>query len=154
LKQGKKTILVVDDDETVLKSMSKYLASKGYGVETATNGREAIEKSEKCFINLAILDIRLPDMDGTELLTSMSETEPKMKKIMLTGYPSLENAAESVNKQADAYILKPVDLKKLFRVIEQKLMEQEQELKMDRKQLVTYIKSRDKEQGDTQTVSK
>lgn len=154
MKQGKKTILVVDDDETVLKSMSKYLASKGYGVETATNGREAIEKSEKCFINLAILDIRLPDMDGTELLTSMSETEPKMKKIMLTGYPSLENAAESVNKQADAYILKPVDLKKLFRVIEQKLMEQEQELKMDRKQLVTYIKSRDKEQGDTQTVSK
>lgn len=145
---------MVDDDETVLKSMSKYLASKGYGVETATNGREAIEKSEKCFINLAILDIRLPDMDGTELLTSMSETEPKMKKIMLTGYPSLENAAESVNKQADAYILKPVDLKKLFRVIEQKLMEQEQELKMDRKQLVTYIKSRDKEQGDTQTVSK
>jgi DNA-binding NtrC family response regulator len=149
LKQGKKTILVVDDDETVLKSISKYLASKGYGVETATTGREAVEKSKKCFINLAILDIRLPDMDGTELLTRMTETEPKMKKIMLTGYPSLENAAESVNKQADAYILKPVDLKKLSRVIEQKLVEQEQELKMDRKQLVTYIKSRDKEQGDT-----
>ena len=149
MKQGKKTILVVDDDETVLKSISKYLASKGYGVETATNGREAMEKSEKCFINLAILDIRLPDMDGTELLTRMSETEPKMKKIMLTGYPSLENAAESVNKQADAYILKPVDLKKLFRVIEEKLVEQEQELRMDRKQLITYIKSRDKEQGDT-----
>ena len=148
MKQGKKTILVVDDDETVLKSISKYLASKGYGVETATNGREAMEKSEKCFINLAILDIRLPDMDGTELLTRMSETEPKMKKIMLTGYPSLENAAESVNKQADAYILKPVDLKKLFRVIEEKLVEQEQELRMDRKQLITYIKSRDKEQGD------
>ena len=81
----------------------------------------------------------------------MSETEPKMKKIMLTGYPSLENAAESVNKRADAYILKPVDLRKLSRIIEEKLMEQEQELKMDRKQLVTYIKSRDKEQGDTWT---
>ncbi|MGD0159578.1 MAG: response regulator [Candidatus Bathyarchaeia archaeon] len=149
MKQGKKTVLVVDDDETVLKSISKYLASKGYGVETATTGREAVEKSNKCFINLAILDIRLPDMDGTELLTRMIETEPKMKKIMLTGYPSVENAAESVNKQADAYILKPVDLKKLFRVIEQKLVEQEQELKMDRKRLITYIKSRDKEQGDT-----
>lgn len=149
MKQGKKTILVVDDDETVLKSISKYLASKGYGVETATTGREAVEKSKEFFISLAILDIRLPDMDGIELLTSMSETEPKMKKIMLTGYPSIENAAESVNKHADAYILKPVDLKQLSRVIEQKLVEQEQELNMDRKQLVTYIKSRDKEHGDT-----
>ncbi len=144
-KKSKNRILIVDDDEQVLETLSDYLTRKGYEVETATKGSEAIKKSQAQFFNLAILDIRLPDMNGTELLTRMAQTEPKMKKIMLTGYPNMENAMDSVNKQADAFVIKPADPEELAKLISQKLAEQEQELKMDRKKLVTYIESRDKE---------
>jgi DNA-binding NtrC family response regulator len=143
----KDSILVVDDDEAVCEKIADYLKLKGYAVQTAKTGREAVEKSKNCFFNLAVLDIRLPDMEGTALLSEMSETEPRMKKIMLTGYPSLNNAAESVNRRADAYLMKPVDLKKLLRVIEEKLTEQQADLTMDRKKLVAYIESRDRQKG-------
>jgi len=56
------------------------------------------------FYKLALVDIRLPDMDGVELLTGMKQTTPKMVKIIITGYPSLENAVEAVNRGADGYI--------------------------------------------------
>jgi len=141
----KKRILVVDDDEAVLKSIRDYLALKGYRVDTAKTGKEAIEKSKKSFFNLAILDIRLPDMEGTELLTKMHDTEPEMIKVILTGYPSKENAIDSLNKRADAYLVKPVQLEEVVRLIEQKLGEQEKETKMDKDKMVRYIESRDKE---------
>jgi len=140
-----KSILIVDDDEVVLRTIADYLCLKGYNVQTAKTGKEAIEKSNKHFFNLAILDIRLPDMDGTELLTKMRETEPEMKKVMLTGYGNFENAVDSVNKKADAYLVKPVETKKLLKVIEENLREQKEELKMDQKKLVKYIETRDKE---------
>jgi DNA-binding NtrC family response regulator len=145
MSQRKKRILIVDDDEAVLKSIGDYLSLKGYIVDTAKTGKEAIKKSKDNFFNLAILDIRLPDMEGTELLTKMRENEPKTMKVMLTGYPSMENAVDSLNKRADAYLVKPVQLKKLLELIEQKLGEQERESKMDRHKLVKYIESRDKE---------
>jgi len=143
--KSKKSILLVDDDERVLKGLSGYLALKGYTTETAKTGREALEKSRSHFFNLAVLDIRLPDMDGTELLTKMIETEPKMKKIMLTGYPNLESAIESVNKKADMYLVKPVEPKKLLAIVQEKLREQDEESKMGRNKLVKYIETRDKE---------
>jgi len=139
----------VDDDETVCKKIADYLVLKGYAVETAATGKEAIEKSKNQFFNVAILDIRLPDMEGTALLTKISETEPKVRKIMLTGYPSIENTVESLNKHADAYVIKPADPRKLLKLIEEQLSEQEAQLKMDRRKLVTYIESRDKQNGET-----
>jgi DNA-binding NtrC family response regulator len=150
--QNKRNILIVDDDLDLLRSLADYFALKAYAVETAKTGKEAIEKSKNHFFNLAVLDIRLPDMEGTSLLTKMSETEPKMKKIMLTGYANIENAVESVNKRADAYVIKPADPKKLLELVEEKLAEQEQELKMDRKRLTMYIESRDKQFDRTGTT--
>jgi len=143
--QKKKRILIVDDDEAVLKSIEEYLVLKGYVVDTAKTGREAVEKSKKGFFNLAILDLRLPDIGGTELLTKMHDTEPRMIKIILTGYPNTENAIDSVNKGADAYVVKPVQLEKMLKLIEQKLAEQGKQIEMDKEKLVGYIKSRDKE---------
>ncbi|MBS7646204.1 response regulator [Candidatus Bathyarchaeota archaeon] len=119
-----KTILIVDDDEAILQSLKAILEMKGYKVETAETGKEAIEKSRKKIYNLAILDIKLPDMEGTELLVKMHETMPRMMKIMLTGYPSLENAVKSLNLGADAFLMKPVNPKELLKVVEEKLREQ------------------------------
>jgi DNA-binding NtrC family response regulator len=145
MNEHKRKILIVDDDQAILKSLGDYLSLKGYSVETAKTGKEAIEKSKNQFFNLAVLDIKLPDIEGTELLTKMHETEPRMIKIMLTGFPNMTNAVESLNKRADAYVVKPVEPEKLLKLVEQKLGEQERDLKMDKDKLIKYIESRDKE---------
>lgn len=67
----KKSILVVDDDKTILKSLKTLLELEGYSVDTVETGQEAIEKSKTEFYNLALLDIKLQDMEGTELLATM-----------------------------------------------------------------------------------
>ena len=141
----KKNLLVVDDDEGVLKSIREYLTLKGYDVDTAITGKEAIEKSKDRFYNLAVLDIKLPDIEGTELLIKLHETEPRMIKIMLTGYPGMNNAIDSLNMKADAYLIKPLEMQSLLKVIEQKLKEQEKEAEMDKDKMKRYIESRDKE---------
>ena len=115
---------MVDDDDKVVSTISSYLVLKGYSVGTASTGQEAITKCREHFFNLAILDIRLPDMEGTQLLTQLRHSEPRMMNIMLTGYPGFENSVESLNKGADAYIVKPVELEVLLKVIADKLGEQ------------------------------
>jgi DNA-binding NtrC family response regulator len=145
MNEQKRRILIVDDDQAILKSLGDYLSMKGYSVETVKTGKEAIEKSKSQFFNLAVLDIKLPDIEGTELLTKMHETEPRTIKIMLTGFPNMTNAVESLNKRADAYVVKPVEPEKLLKLVEQKLGEQDRDLKMDKDKLIKYIESRDKE---------
>ena len=137
-----KSILVVDDDKTILKSLRDVLRSEGYHVDTADNGKEAIEKSEAGSYNLALLDIKLPDMEGTELLVRMHESLPRMMKIMVTGYPELENAVESLNKGADAYLMKPVSPDSLLKVVKEKLMEQEESEKMSQEKVKKWIETR------------
>lgn len=125
LEKEKKRILVVDDDKASLQSLKQILQLVGYSVDTAKTGREAIEKSETGYYNLALLDITLPDMKGTELVTKMQTGTPWMTTIMITGYPTLETAIEALNLGADAYILKPYDPKKLLETIEEKIVDDE-----------------------------
>jgi DNA-binding response OmpR family regulator len=123
-----KRILVVDDDESVLMTIARILELEGYVVETARTGREAIEKSQLGSYHLAIIDIRLPDMDGTELLTAMRDktpTTPKMIKIMLTGYESAGDRSETVRRNADGYLVKPIQVDELLRTIKNHLEKQE-----------------------------
>jgi len=138
----KKSILIVDDDRAILKSLGEILQLRGYNVDTAETGREAIEKSKSRFYNLMLLDIKLPDMEGTELLKAVDDTLPKMIKIMVTGYPALENAVESLNLGADAYLMKPIDPKELLEVVEKKLKEQEEAEIMDAEKVKRWIKTR------------
>lgn len=142
MSKGNKTIIVVDDDQSILKSFKTMLQAKGYIVDTAETGKEAIEKSKAKFYNLALLDIRLPDMEGTKLLVKMHRTMPKMMKVMITGYPSLENAIEAVNLGADAYVVKPVKPEELLRVVEEKLKEQEEAEKMTEEKVTEWVKTR------------
>ncbi len=138
-------ILVIDDDESVRKVLAMALEDKGYIVDVAKDGKEAIRKSNATFYNLALVDIRLPDMDGVALLTAMKETTPKMVKIILTGYPSLENAIEAVNKGADGYILKPVNMEKLLSTVEEHLKKQQEAKKYSEEKVREFIETRAKE---------
>lgn len=123
----KKNILVVDDDISVLLSLKAILEAEGYSVDTAETGQEAIEKSNKKDYNMALLDIKLPDIEGTEIAAVMRKTKPRMKKIMITGYATVETAIESLRLGVDDYVMKPVDPRILLKVIEEKLKEQETE---------------------------
>jgi len=140
--KDKPSILIVEDDTSIRQTLSLILQQRGYNTDTAENGQEAIKKSKAKFFNLALLDIKLPDMEGTKLLTTMHENTPKMMKIMITGYPSLENATEALNLGADAYIIKPVKPEKLLALIQEKLEEQRRAEKMTEEKVTEWIKTR------------
>ncbi len=105
-------ILVVDDDENIRNTVKTILEDEGYIVDLAATGNEAIKRTEETAYNVALLDIRLPDMEGVELLKLMKDAVPRTRKIMVTGYPSMQNAVTALNKNADAYLIKPVDIEK------------------------------------------
>ena len=130
----------MEDDANIRETLSTILQQKGYKTDTAKNGQEAIQKSKAKFFNMVLLDIKLPDMEGTKLLTTMHKDQPKMMKIMITGYPSVENAVEALNLGADAYIIKPVKPEKLLALIEEKLEKQSQAEKMTEEKVVDWVK--------------
>ena len=138
-------ILVVDDDENIRKTLSAILEGEGYKVDVAQNGNEAIKKTQTTAYNVAMIDIRLPDMEGTELLSKIKDAVPKTRKIMLTGFPTLKNAVEAVNKNADAYLMKPVDVEKIIETIQEQLKIQENEKRYSEQKVSEFIESRIKE---------
>ena len=138
-------ILIVDDDENIRKTMTAILEDEGYIVDSAASGKEALEKTNSATYNLALLDIRLPDMEGVELLNLMKDSLPRTRKIMVTGYPSVQNAISAVNKRADAYLIKPVDVEKLLETVKEQLKLQEEENNFTELKVVEFIESRVKE---------
>jgi len=138
----KARILVVDDDIDILQSLKEILETKGYDVEVAESGQKGLELAKKRFFNLAILDIKLPDMEGTELLAKIHKEKPQMMKVMLTGYPSLDNAVQALNLGADAYLMKPVNPEELLKVVEEKLREQFEAESMTEERVAEWIERR------------
>src|SRR4030065_2247951 len=120
-------ILIVDDDENIRRVVAAILEDEGYSVESVGTAKKGIEKSHADFFNLALLDVRLPDMEGIDLVAKLRETKPKMRKIIITGYPTLQNAVGAVNKGADAYVMKPFDVEKMLQTIKEQLQKQEEE---------------------------
>ena len=140
-------ILVIDDDESVRKVLVAALEDAGYVVDVAENGMQAIEKSRAEFFHLALIDIRLPDMEGTRLLSELKETTPKMVKIIVTGYPSLQNAIDAVKRGADDYVVKPFKMESVLDTIRQRLKKQQDERKYSEDKVKDFIETRAKELG-------
>ena len=137
-----KSILIVDDDQGILKSFKDILEPEGYRVDTVATGVEAVEKCKAHPYNLAIIDIKLRDVEGTDLLARVHEILPRARKIMITGYPSLDNAIDSVNLQADAYIIKPVNPEMFLRVVAENMDKQLEAEKMTQEKVVGWVESR------------
>lgn len=120
-KKVKPSVLLIEDDESVRKSLIDLLKKNEFDVETASDGNEALSKIRSKLYNVALIDIRLPDIEGTKLLRKLKEENPDIKEIIITGYPSLQSAIDAVNEGADAYILKPFNPKELLAKIKEKL---------------------------------
>jgi len=138
-------VLIVDDDENIRNTMKAILEDEGYIVDTAATGSEAIQKTQIAAYNIALLDIRLPDMEGVELLKLMKDTTPRTRKIMITGYPSMQTAITALNKNADAYLIKPVNIEKLLNTVKEQLQLQEEERQFSEQKVAEFIETRVKE---------
>ena len=126
--EGRKArILVIDDDEGIRRVLSTVLEDAEYLVDTAKDGEDAIQRAATTAYDLALIDIRLPDMDGTKLLTKMKDSTPRTVKIVVTGYPTLQNAVQAVKKGADGYVTKPVDIEKLLETISYHLKQRKEQ---------------------------
>ena len=141
----KPKILIVDDDDAIRATMQAILQDEGYLVDMASSGKEAIEKTKEKSYDIALLDIKLPDMEGVELLQLMKDGVPRTRKIMVTGYPSIQNAVAAVNQKADAYLIKPVDLDNLLATIKQQIDLQQEEKAFSEKKVAEFIENRVKE---------
>jgi DNA-binding response OmpR family regulator len=141
---GKKRgrILLVDDDLNIRKTLSMILTKECYAVDTAETAEQAIMKSDINFYHLALIDLRLPDMQGTKLLSLLRVTVPRMRKVIMTGFPKVDNAIDAINRGVDGYLTKPVDMRQLLKLIEQLLEEQSKEKEETEKKLLQYINGR------------
>ncbi len=108
-------ILVVDDEAPIREMIKKGLSQMGgLNAEVAQNGLEAIEKIEKDVFDLVLTDLKMPGMDGLELLKVIKGTRPEVMVILMTAYGSIETAVEAMRIGANDYITKPIDLNELL----------------------------------------
>jgi len=121
VEKQKKSILIIDDDKSILNIFTRILQKQGYNTDTAETGQEAMEKLEAHSYDLALIDVKLPDTNGTDLLARINKTYPNMVKIAITGFPSLEDATKTIDRGAAAYLVKPVKSEELINIIAEKL---------------------------------
>ena len=133
------SIHIIDDDAQLCESLVSILSSKGYSVSHSLTGMESISHIEAEHVDIIILDIKLPDVDGLELLRRFKSMGVESGILMLSGQATLEDAVESLNQGADAFIIKPVEPKELFerlesvnrvRILQRRLNESEKRYRM------------------------
>jgi two-component system response regulator HydG len=117
LARPKARILIVDDDPIVRDSLGQWFDSEGYRVDTISSGREALERIDRERWDLALLDIKMPGMDGMELQSRLREIDPDMPLIIMTGYASVETAVRALKNGAYDYITKPFDPDELVHLV-------------------------------------
>jgi two-component system response regulator AtoC len=103
------TVLLVDDEQHLISFLKKLLDSEGYDTKTALTGEEARQKAALFYPDVMVLDIRLPDADGVELMRELKQTYPHAQYIMMTAHGSIQTAVESTRLGAFEYLTKPVE---------------------------------------------
>ena len=120
MNEEKKRILVVDDDVSILRVFKNILEKEGYLVETAETGKDALEKIKKEKFSVCLVDVRLPDMDGTDLLLKMAN-DSEIIKIIVTGFSSEEVGKKAADYGADDFLVKPVKAEELVATVRERL---------------------------------
>ena len=115
----KNRVLLIDDDKSILRSIGLVLEKNGFDADKAETGKEALEKLKSGEYDVLLVDLKLPDMEGTDLLSKINL--PTAVKIMFTGFPSLVSGMQAMDKGVDAYLHKPVKPEELVMVIKSKL---------------------------------
>ena len=110
-------ILIVDDETVVRDSLGKWFSSEGYQARPVASAREALESITNMEYDVALLDIKMPGMDGMELQSRLKEADPELTVIIMTGYASVETAVQALKQGAYDYITKPIDPDELSHLV-------------------------------------
>ena len=114
--QDKTKILVIDDEEVVRLSHRRILAGERFNVETVLDGAEGLQLLEQHPVDVVLLDLRMPGMDGISVLKRIKEKWPEIEVIVITGYPSIETAKEAIQLGAYDYLAKPAHPEDIMKV--------------------------------------
>jgi two-component system response regulator AtoC len=140
----KLSLLIVDDDEVMRDTLSDVLKKKGYEVSVASSGNEALSAIRKNIVDLIVLDMRLPDLDGIEVLKRVKEFDTEILVIMMTAYSDVQTAVSAMKSGAYHYINKPFELEELTLLIEKGL---------ETKSLINEVRRlRRQQKGDYQDI--
>ena len=117
----KKTIhiLLVDDEADLVDFLAQRLVKRSFAVKTATSGQEAVAAADGTIFDVAIVDLKMPQMDGIAVMKALRDRQPYIEAIMLTGHGSPESALEAGRLNAYRYLIKPYDFDKLVEQIEE-----------------------------------
>lgn len=118
-KQLKAKVLLVDDEEDFIQTLSQRLEVRGLQVTGATRGAEAVELVDRQEFDAIVLDLAMPGMDGMETLKRIRENHPDAEIIILTGHASIKTSIEAMKLGAEDYLEKPVDMQELLKKIEE-----------------------------------
>jgi len=110
-------ILIVDDETVVRDSLDRLFADEGFETRAAASGREALERLSPGEFDVALIDIRMPGMDGMELQGRLHQADPELMVIIMTGYATVETAVQALKKGAWDYIVKPIDPDELVHLV-------------------------------------
>ena len=121
MSEAKRTILIVDDDRSILRVFTRVLQKKGYIVTAVETGKDALNQIEHNRFDAALIDLRLSDMAGTEILPELQKTSPKTVKIVFTGSPDMPSFGNGQTKNMDAFLLKPVRPEVILGILDEKL---------------------------------
>lgn len=110
-------VLLIDDEGTLLEYLSKRLAREGFSVVTAESGEKGLELARGQIFDVAVVDLKMPGMDGVETQKRLKQLQPFMQCIVLTGHGSIQTALESGKQDAFQYLLKPADYNLLLETI-------------------------------------
>ncbi|MCK4963967.1 MAG: PAS domain S-box protein, partial [Dehalococcoidia bacterium] len=122
--EEKARILIVDDDKSVSRSLSLILEKKGYCTQWAQTGKEALTKAKESAFNVALIDLRLPDTSGVELVEPLKKLNPNTALLIVTGYASLDTSVQAMDKGVSAYLIKPLSMDEVLQRVEDILTRQ------------------------------
>ena len=117
--EEKASILIVDDNVSLTKTMSLILKRKGYTVVIARDGRDAIEKSKDRFFDITFMDIRMPVMNGVDVYKKIREVRPETVVVMMTAYAVEDMIQEALQAGAYGVIYKPLDMEETLKLIDE-----------------------------------
>ena len=118
-------ILIVDDEQSYRQLLTLVFESDGHSIRTASNGREAVELVNDEAPDVIVSDVRMPDMDGIEMLRAVRETYPDLGVVFMTAHASVESAREAFKLGADDFVTKPFDVEELKLIVKKTLEKQE-----------------------------
>ncbi len=125
-------LLVVDDEPNIRTPLARALSLQGYSVEEASSGLEALTLLKHTSYNLMVLDIRMPGMDGVEVMQQAHQLHPELSIIILTGHATLENAISAIKSEAADYLLKPASTHEILTAVAQALQKHPRQLARQR----------------------